>query len=369
MFQERHRDYKAMKTGKKWLAIIAIVLLVVVSVAIFLKTAVNVNATTVDQGEVKKILKESGTVESMHSVMITAKNSGEIKKLSVEEGQSVKLGDLLMSSGATSAEFDIKSMKAELSGLRAQHSQAKDLADKNKTLYDQGALSYTEYNASSTAVKQLAAQISSLQYSIESYTVSSGASGISAPTDGVITGVYVKEGESVVAGALLFEISDLNEIYVEADFIAEEADLIKEGDAVSIYNEDAGFSDENGFVKKVHLKAENKMSDLGVNQKRVTVEISFGADKRVRLGSNVNVDIIVEKKDNVPRISDLAVFEKEKKNCVYVVEGGKAILREIETGLEGEDYMEVVSGLSEGETVILSPDDEISHGVKVNIQE
>ncbi|MDD4681251.1 MAG: efflux RND transporter periplasmic adaptor subunit [Clostridia bacterium] len=360
---------KRLKIGKRWLIIIAVVLLAALSVAVFLNTEISVKAATVDQGEIKRILKESGTVESVRSIMVTAKSSGEIDNLLVEEGQSVKSGDLLMSSDGTSAELDIKSLQAELSGLRVQYSQAKDMAGKNKSLYEQGAMSYAEYNASNTAAKQLAAQISSLQYAVESYAVSSGAAGFTAPSDGVITGVYVKEGESVVAGALLIEISDLNEIYVKADFIAEDADLIREGDAAKIYNEDSDFSDENGFVKKVHLKAENKMSDLGVNQKRVTVEISFGTTDKIRLGSNMDVDITVEKKDNVLRIPDLAVFEKEKKNYVYVIEEGKAVLRKIETGLEGEDYMEVVSGLSEGQTVILSPDDEISDGVKVKIQE
>ncbi len=360
---------KQLKTNKKWLLIIAVVLLAAASAAVFMKTEVYVKAATVDRGEVKKILKESGTVESARSIIVISKNSGEINNLLVEEGQSVKSGDLLISSDGTSAKLDIKSLQAELSGLREQYKQAKELADKNKILYEQGALSYSEYNASNTAVKQLDAQISSMQYSIDSYIVSSGASGISAPVDGVITGVYVKEGESVIVGTPILEISDLNEIYVKADFIAEDADLIREGDQVRIYNKNTGFSDEKGTVKKIHPKAENKMSDLGVNQKRVTVEISFGTTEKIRLGSNVDVDIIVEKKDNVLRIPDLAVFEKEKKNCVYVIEEDKAVLREIETGLEGEDYLEVISGVSEGEAVILSPGDDIAEGVRVKIIE
>ena len=68
------------------------------------------------------------------------------------------------------------------------------------------------------------------------------------------------------------------------------------------------------------------------------------------------------------RVSDLAIFEKENKDCVYVIEDGIAVLREITTDLEGEDYTEVVSGLSEGEVLILSPNDDISDGVKVKTQ-
>jgi len=355
--------------GKKWIVIAAALVLVIAAAAY---SAVNggivVEAEAVGKGEVSKILKETGTVESKSSVTITAKNSGEVRGLKVEEGDRVKAGDVLLASGGTSASLDIKSQQAELAGLQAQYSQARELANKNKSLYDQGALSYQEYQASETAADQLAAQISSLRYAIESYSESSGAGGVNAPIDGVVTGVYVKEGESVVAGAPLFEISNLDDVYVKTDFIAEDANLIHTGDAVRIYNEDAGFSDDKGKVRKVFLKAEDKMSDLGVSQKRVTVEIDFGAPAAVRLGSDVDVEITVEKRDHVLRVPELAVFEKEKKNYVYVIDGGKAVLREVETGLEGKDYKEVVSGLSEGDIVIVSPHDDVEDGVRVKTE-
>ncbi|MEL7654678.1 MAG: efflux RND transporter periplasmic adaptor subunit [Bacillota bacterium] len=359
---------KQKKKGKKWIVIGSAVLVIGVAAVAMMNTGISVESAAVGQGEVTKLLKETGTVESKSTITITAKNSGDIKGLLVEEGDRVKAGDLLMTGDGTSAELDIKSKRAELSGLQTQYNQAKDLANKNKALYEQGALSYDAYNTSNTAAKQLASQIAALQYSIESYAESSGAGEVTAPVEGVLTGVYVKEGESVVAGASLFEISNLNDIYVKTDFIAEDADLIRQGDIVKIYNEDVSFKDENGVVRKVFLKAEDKMSELGVNQKRVTIEISFGAAATIRLGSDVDVEITVEQKDHVLRVPDLAVFEKQGKNCVYIIENGKAVLREIETGLEGEDYMEVLSGLSEGDTVILSPSDDISEGVRVKDQ-
>lgn len=354
--------------SKKWFAAgIGTMLVIAAAAAAALNSGIVVETAVVDQGEVTKLLKETGTVESKSSIVVTAKNSGEIKGLMVEEGDQVKAGDLLMTSGGTSIALDMKSQKAELAGLQAQYSQARDLADKNKALYEQGALSYQEYNSSNTAAKQLAAQISSLQYSIESYAASTGAEGISSPMDGFLTGVFVKEGESVASGAPLFEISNLDDIYVKTDFIAEDADLIHEGDLVKIYNKDTGFLDEKGAVRKVFLKAENKMSDLGVNQKRVTVEISFGTAVKARLGSDMDVEIEVDKRGSVIRVSDLAVFEKNKKDFVYVTEGNKAVLREIKTGLEGKDYTEVVSGLSKGEIVIISPGDDVSDGVRVKM--
>jgi HlyD family secretion protein len=368
MAKGKGKHMKQAKKKKRWIAMGAVVILVAAAAFATMNTGVKAESAAVDRGEVTKLLKETASVESKSAVTVSAKNSEEVKGLMAEEGDSVKAGDLLMAGDGTSAALDIKSRKAELSGLQAQYQRARDLAGKNRTLYEQGALSYENYNASDTAAKQLASQIASLQYSIESYRESSGASGVTAPVDGILTGVYIKEGEMVTAGQALFEISNLNDTYVKADFIAEDADLIREGDAVRIYNKDANFSDGNGTVKKVYLKAEEKMSELGVNQKRVTVEISFGAADKLRLGSDVDVEVTVDKKENVIRVPELAIFEKAKKDCVYVIEDGKARLREIKTGLSGEDYKEVVSGLSEGDKVIMSPGDDIADGMKVKIK-
>lgn len=356
---------KALK-GKKWiLAGAAAALVIAAAAGAYMNSGIVVESVAADKGEVVKLLKETGTVESRSSVTITAKNAGDIKGLAASEGDRVKAGDTLMTSGGTGATLDIKSQQAELAGLQAQYSQARDLAKKNKSLYEQGALSQEAYQTADTAARQLAAQISSLQYSIQSYAETSGAQGVTAPMDGVLTAVYVKEGETVAAGTALFEISNLDDIYVKTDFIAEDADLIREGDPVRIYNKDAGFSDDNGVVSKIFLKAEDKLSDLGVSQKRVTVEISFGVDQTVRLGSDVDVEVTVEKKTGVLRVPELAVFEKAQKNYVYLITGGKAVLCEVKTGLEGEDYTEVVSGLTEGDQVIVSPGDDISDGTRV----
>ncbi len=341
----------------------------VIAASFYMNGGIAVESAAVERGEITKLLKESGTVESYSSIAVVARNSGEVKGVMVEEGDSIEAGDLLMASGGTSTVLDIKSRRAELSGLQAQYSQARELADKNKELYEQGALSYYDYNTSNTAAKQLAAQIASLKFSTESYAEATGAEGVMAPVGGVLTGVYVKEGESVSVGAPLFEISNLEAVYIKADFIAEDADLIEEGNPVRIFNEDAGFNDKNGTVKKVFLKAEEKMSDLGVSQRRVTVEILFGAENGLRLGSNVDVEIAVEKKENVLRVPDMAVFEKNRTNCSYVIEGGKAVLRRLETGLEGEDHIEVVSGLLEGDRVILSPKEDIKDGTRVKEQD
>jgi len=355
------------KPKLKWIVLIAISLLAAAAVYMAVaNSGVSVETAQVSTGEVTKLIKESGSVESEKAITITAKATGEVKGITVSEGDQVKAGDILMA-GYTdaSAALDIKSMQAQLRGLQVQYAEAAEIASKNKLLYEEGAISYQIYSQSQTTAKELAAQVDSLSLSIRSYSAATGSAGVKATVSGVITAVFAKEGETVMAGSPLFEISDMNDIYITSDLIASDADLVDVGDAVRVYNEDTGFNSDACRVSKIYLKAEDKISDLGISQKRVRVEIALGGGQAIRLGSGVDIEITIEKKDNVLRVPDMAIFEMDNEKYVYIVENEKAALRKIEAGLEGEDYIEIISGLSEGETVIVSPSTDISDGTRI----
>jgi len=351
--------------NKKLIIGIGIVVILGAVIASYISSGVPVDSAYVSEGTVTKLVSESGTVESRSSVLLTAKQTGEIMGILIEEGDSVQKGDHLVTGDGTSANFDIKSLEAELRGLQAQYNQAADLARKSKILYNQGAISNLEYQEAQTMAKQLSAQVDALRYSIDSYANSSGGAGLVAPIDGVITGIFAKEGESIMMGQPLIEISNLEDIYVAADLIVGDADLVEAGNKVRIFDKDSGIDDNNGKVIKVHLKAQDYLSDLGITQKRVRVEIKLSQEKTPRLGSNVDVEITVAQSLNVIRVPDTAIFEVNGISNVYVIESRKAKLREVSLGLEGEDFVEIMSGLEPKEEVILSPGNDIGNNVRV----
>ncbi len=350
---------------KKWWIGTGILMMLALGYGMFSQQGVAVETEQIETGTVEKIIKETGTVASKQVVLVISKNTMEVKTLLVSEGDIVKKGDALLSSEETSVSLEIKSQRAELSGLKVQYNQASELAKKNKALYEQGAMSYETYHESAVAASQLSAQIEALNYSIESYANATGAEGVVAPVSGVVTAVSVSEGQTALAGDVLFELADISDTYVSANFISEDADLMQIGNIVEIYNKDSGFDDQQGTVGKIYPKAESMLSELGINQKRVTVEIDFGQAERPRLGSDIDVAVLVEKKDNVLLVPELAVFEQAQEDKVYVVEDGIAKLRTVEIGIEGEDYYEILKGLNQGDEVILSPDQQIKDGTKL----
>ena len=356
-----------MKKFKKGRLIIALFAIVIAGAGIYAATGqkVEVSAVAAGYGAIEKLITETGSVASRSSVTVSSKIQGQLLSVDVTEGDKVTEGQRLASYTVGSGAADIGSLRAQISGLSAQAAQAGDYAEKSKKLYEEGAMSFEEYSRADAEVKQIAAQIASLNYTISGLSEAAGAAGVAAPISGTVTAVLVSEGEITAPGAIMFEISDLTDTYISVNLISEDADKIAEGAAVRVFSESELLMDDSAAVSKIFVSAQDVVSDLGIVQKRVPVEITTSGGQNLRLGSNVNVEIIADRRDSALRAPGNAIFEQDRQQHVYVIEDGKARLRPVETGLAGERYTEITGGLSEGDLVITSPGREISDGTKI----
>ena len=358
-----------MKLKRKNIAIAMIVLAMtgLGAFAYYLSSGEAVVVSDVASKDVFRLVEETGTVESESAVSLIAKASGTVAEILVEEGQSVKAGDLLLTFSDFSSASDVAGLKAQAEGVYAQYLAAKRLSDSNKLLYEQGAISYIDYTISLAATQQLSAQLASLGYSVESMIDATAATGIKAPIDGVVTVIYVKEGEAVAVGMPLAEVGGINDRIVSLHLISSDADLVSPGMKASVYTE-GEFVTDQALVQKVALKATDYISLLGIVQKRVSVDIQLPEGTSLRLGSNADVEIIVAKRSKVLSVPSKSVFNIEEEDYVYVAQGRRAVLTKVEIGLEGEAYTEILNGLSQGQQVIVSPSTDIENGVRIKIK-
>ena len=355
---------KTLTKKNKIIAGIAITVLLLSSAGAYLSGREEVTLGEVTQRDIQKIVEESGSVESESAVTISAKGSGTIGEILVVEGQKVEEGDLLISFSDFSSASDVAGIKAQAAGVYAQYAAAKNLSDNNKILYEQGAISYITYSQSLVATQQLSAQLSALGYSAESVSIATAADGITSPISGVVTAIYVKEGETAGSGFPLAEVGGVDDRIVSLHLISTDADLLAVGMKASVYAEENLITDQAN-VSKVSIKATDYISSLGIAQKRVLVEVAVPKDVTPRLGSSVDVQIVVSERTQVLSVPENSLFTIEEKNYVYVVKMGKAVLTPVDIGLEGEDYTEIMKGLSEGMQVIISPSTAIGDGVRV----
>jgi HlyD family secretion protein len=174
------------------------------------------------------------------------------------------------------------------------------------------------------------------------------------------------ESEQVVAvGTPLLEIGDLRQLEVEADFLSEDAAHMRAGMPAEIFGRALGNEVIQGKIRRIHPAAFEKISSLGVEQQRVTVVVGFEPGQ-VPLGDRyrVEVRVVLDERGDALLVPEGALFRRVGKWHVFVVEGGRARLRAVETGLRDGRRREILQGLREGETLVLHPES-IDDGARV----
>ncbi len=401
--------------------VIGIAVLAVTGVGAYMAfgtTGIAVEVHTVKAGEIKNFIDEIATVKASNQRIVYSTSAGEVLKLDASIGEMVTEGNIIAVLNSEEAELQIKSLQARRDALLASYNEATKLpaqelinnaeanvrsieilvknagkeAEKAEKLLNEGAISEDNYRNSINNLnlqqealevaknelanikrepsenirKQYEAQLSELDYQIDILNKTKGNALIKAPIDGIILETYVKEGAFLQPGAPIIEIGNYKELYLEADILVSEVGSVKESAQVQVYSDELDIEGVTGVVNRIHPKAFSKISDLGIEQKRVKVEIGLsGKLDNLKVGYDVNAKIVTQEKENAIIVPDSALFDYEDGYYVYIIDNNKAILKKVETGIEGEDMIEIVSGLKEGEIVILSPNEDIKEGIKV----
>ncbi len=193
------------------------------------------------------------------------------------------------------------------------------------------------------------AQISQAKAAIEALKNKISKSVLTAPGRGQIIDIKKKEGEVVQPIDTVISFLPAEKFQIDVDIYEEDIVKVKVGQPVDISL--TAFPDKIIKGRVVSINPAQKIID-GVVYYTVTISFLEEVDG-VKPGMTADVTIIVAEKDNVLLAPKEAVESMDGKEDVRVYNNGKTEKREIKTGLEGEDFYEVVSGLKEGEMVVV----------------
>jgi len=401
--------------------IVILVIVVVLAGAIFVTNrndAVAVMVAAVEKGNIAEYVEELGVTVSENKANVFSTTAGRVTEVLVEVGEYVEKGEVLAridgeqlarqvmeleaQKSVIMAEYleavkpvdnmEIEKLKLRLTTQERRLEDAKRKIDKSKSLYEEGAISKEELQEAETIVETETAQLQSIKLDLEllkkpvSENIVSQYEAqlrkldiqmeelksrgqnfvITSPMDGTVMTRSIEVGSYLQPGVHVMEIGDKEELFIESDVLVSEIAKIKEGAVVEISHKDLGIEGVRGSLRKIHPKAVSKISDLGIEQKRIKVEIDIDEIvKGLRPGYDMDIKIIVNSREGVLIIPENAAFQHGGKDYVFVNENNTAVLREIKKGIESSKQIEVIKGLKQGEEVILSPDEEIGEGVKI----
>ena len=383
---------------------------------------VQVDAAVAVEGSIEKYVEELGIVKAKNQGDIYASTSGTVKEILVDIGDEVKKGDVLVKLDDMQISKEIQGLETERSAILGQYNEAKETVDiesiekleltvkdmerrtrraeetanNSQRLYEAGAISHEEYKnalesleleksnlektkldlelmnkpVSKNIIAQYEARLKQIDIQKEKLKDLSRDFTITSNIDGIVLRKTIEEGSYIQPGMDIMEIGNVEELYIESDILVDDIAYVQEGARVKISNKNLGLVDLGGEVQKIYPYAFTKVSDLGVEQRRVKVDIEIkDSIKNIRPGYDLDIKIVVDSKDNTILIPKDSIFDMEGKHFVFVNTDNKAELREVKKGLESQRQVEVISGLKEGEVVILSPDEKIEEGINIDTKD
>ena len=381
----------------------------------------NFKEVTVKEVTVNDIIETvsaTGKIQPEVEVKISSEVSGEILELPFKEGQEVKKGDLLVKvnpdliqSALNSSQATYQNVKAGLEQAEATLKQAKADYDRNKNLFEKGVISKADWDRAIASYETAEAGKNSAYFSLQSAgaNVNQARDNLSrttiyAPMSGTISMLNVELGERVVgtqqmAGTEILRVANLNNMEVEVD--VNENDIVKVsiGDS-TIVEVDAYLKKEfKGIVTEIANSAAGNLAADQVTNFKVKVRILEESYKDLtegkpetyspfRPGMTATVDIITKRREDAIAVPISAIViktdttstkrpygktaettddsnkEEEKFECVFINEAGKAKLRVVETGIQDDTNIEIVSGLTKEDKIITGPYNVVSKTLK-----
>jgi membrane fusion protein, multidrug efflux system len=282
-------------------------------------------------------LELQGNVETKQNIIIYPEHAGVLTQLNVKAGDNVKQGQVL-------ARIDDGGLSAQVAQAEAQLGLSRTTYERQKNLWDQKIGSEIQYLQAKTNFESQQKVVSQLRAALAKTLVK-------APFSGTIDQVMTERGKVVAPGEQLFRIVNLSNMYVSADVPETYVTQLKTGATVQVFI--------NAIGKSYQAKVRQVSKFINPNNRTFNVEVVVPNTDNVLRPNQVAVLRIEDYKNTkallVPEtiITDRA----DGKKTVYVAQdsdpkGTIAVQRVIETGKTAKGQVEIISGLSAGESVI-----------------
>jgi HlyD family secretion protein len=167
---------------------------------------------------------------------------------------------------------------------------------------------------------------------------------IKAPSDGIILTILGKEGEKVGNDKMLITMSDLTTFKIKGLIEEKYSEFIKTGSTVFVLAESGKLDGTIGNVTPT--VAENKI--------QFNVHLDHSNNPELIPNQSIKMLVLKSSKTNVLRISSKNNFKANSTQTIYILDSGKVVSRNVEFGVKGSEYQEIISGLEAGDHVLLT---------------
>lgn len=359
---------------KKWtkyklLSVIGLLCLAGGGVYLSRDTPLNYQTVNVERRDLMQSVLAIGQLDAIRKVDVGARASGQLEKLYVKLGQRVKKGDLLALIDPKSAQNSIRQWEAELEGQRASQIKAQAelklaelMLSRQRSLLRSQAVSQQDFDKTQTDVvvqkaelAAIAASLNKNQASLDEAKLELTYTRILAPMEGEVVEITTLEGQTVIAAQeapKILTLADLSSMLVKVK--VPEADVIRLHPGQKAWFTILGDPNRrfSGVIKEIQPTPE-KINDAFFYYANMEV---VNDQKLLRLNMTAQVNIVLDEIKQALTIPLVALGDKQEdgRYQVAVLKDKKEETRLVTIGTHNNIDVQILSGLNEGDAVIMS---------------
>jgi membrane fusion protein (multidrug efflux system) len=289
----------------------------------------------------------TGALKSGSEVIVVSETGGTVKEIFVQVGQPV-------SAATTLARVNDETLQSRYTAAQIQYQKAFQKYEQSKILFQQNSIRAAKLEKARSGMQAAEERYNMAKLQLEKTQIRS-------PVSGRLHSLYITTGTRIKPGTMIATITDSCALSIQVDVAEQDAFNLKTGDLIEITTE---MYPDHKFTSRV-----NKIAAKAAAAHKHAVEFIVLTSDQYPLHEGMTAQVLLTSltPDDALIVPRLALIGSIKKASVFRIKRGVANLRTIVIGRQSNDFLEVLNGVSRGDTVVVNGQANLVNGSRVNI--
>jgi RND family efflux transporter MFP subunit len=340
---------------------LAVVFVVTVGYLLTRGNTVTVDAGRVTRAELVQAVYATGYVDAERVASLSAEVSGRVRTIGALEGQRVRKGQVIIEFDSQQPLLAVQEARASVAEQQAVERESRLKLERNRRLFSEGAVARQQLDEAERNGIQASELLSQRSLHLKSREDDLKKLAVTAPFDGILTLQNVKAGDYINANTPVASVTDTSGYLVTVEVDELDVPRLSVGLPAVIALDSMPEKRFNATVTRIVPK-----TDRVTKTSRVYLRFDQPV-AAVQAGMTATANIVYSTRKGALLVRKSSVFQHERKDYVWKVEGGRLKKQPVRTGDSDLTFVEVVDGLRPGDMVVVSPEEKFREGMEAKL--
>ncbi len=305
-----------------------------------------VEVAVTEPTSLQRKISSTGTILANETIDLRSEVSGKITSIYLREGQSVQEGDLLI-------KINDSELQAQLNRAEHRLELAEQREGRQAKLLEEGGISQEDYDATLNEVNVLRSEVNLIEAQIDKTE-------IRAPFDGKVGLKYVSDGSYISPTTRIASLQNIDPVKIDFSIPERYYNHVQTGDTI-VFNVQTAEQSFKGNIYAI---------EPAIDRDARSVQLRARSDNKDALllpGSFADIELILESSDNALTVPTIALVPELGGQYVYLYRNGEAVKQEVRTGIRSESQVEILEGISPGDSVLTTGLLQVREGMPIEI--